>query len=107
MSDEVFYYANNEFMSRKGIGYGSLTVHPGGLPHGPHPGRVEESLGKKRTDELAVMLDTFRPLHGRPATRWRSKTPTMPEAGCGRTGISVPPNERASLKLSAGAKPVT
>ena len=62
-SDEVIYYANNEFMSRKGIEFGSLTLHPGGLPHGPHPGRVEESIGKKRTDELAVMLDTFRPLH--------------------------------------------
>ena len=49
-------------MSRKGIEFGSLTLHPGGLPHGPHPGRVEESIGKKRTDELAVMLDTFRPL---------------------------------------------
>jgi homogentisate 1,2-dioxygenase len=61
-SDEVIYYANNEFMSRKGISYGSLTLHPGGLPHGPHPGRVEASIGKKRTDELAVMLDTFRPL---------------------------------------------
>jgi homogentisate 1,2-dioxygenase len=61
-SDEVIYYANDEFMSRKGIGFGSLTLHPGGLPHGPHPGRVEESLGKKRTDELAVMLDTFHPL---------------------------------------------
>jgi homogentisate 1,2-dioxygenase len=61
-SDEVIYYANNEFMSRKGINYGSLTLHPEGLPHGPHPGRVEESLGKKRTDELAVMLDTHRPL---------------------------------------------
>lgn len=63
MSDEVLYYANAEFMSRKGIEYGSLTLHPGGLPHGPQPGRVEESLGKKRTDELAVMLDTFHPLH--------------------------------------------
>lgn len=62
MSDEILYYANNEFMSRKGIGYGSLTLHPGGLPHGPHPGRTEASIGKKRTDELAVMLDTFRPL---------------------------------------------
>ena len=61
-SDEVIYYANNEFMSRKGIAFGSLTQHPGGLPHGPHPGRAEESIGKKRTDELAVMLDTFRPL---------------------------------------------
>jgi len=61
-SDEVIYYANNEFMSRKGIAFGSLTLHPGGLPHGPHPGRVEDSLGKKRTDELAVMVDTFHPL---------------------------------------------
>jgi homogentisate 1,2-dioxygenase len=63
MSDEVLYYANSEFMSRKGIEYGSITLHPDGLPHGPHPGRVEESLGKKRTDELAVMMDTHRPLH--------------------------------------------
>ena len=61
-SDEVLFYANNEFMSRKGIGYGSLTLHPCGLPHGPHPGRAEESIGKKRTEELAVMLDTFCPL---------------------------------------------
>lgn len=61
-SDEVIYYANDEFMSRKGIAFGSLTLHPGGLPHGPHPGRAAEALGKKRTDELAVMLDTFRPL---------------------------------------------
>jgi homogentisate 1,2-dioxygenase len=63
MSDEVLYYANDEFMSRKGITYGSLTLHPGGLPHGPHPGRAEASIGKQRTNELAVMLDTFRPLH--------------------------------------------
>lgn len=62
-SDEVLYYANDEFMSRKGIAYGSLTHHPAGLPHGPHPGRAEASIGKKETRELAVMLDTFRPLH--------------------------------------------
>lgn len=61
MSDEIIFYANDEFMSRKGIGYGSLTVHPAGLPHGPHPGRAEASIGKQRTEELAVMLDTFRP----------------------------------------------
>jgi len=59
MSDEVIYYANDEFMSRKGIAYGSLTVHPAGIPHGPHPGRVEASIGKKKTDELAVMVDTI------------------------------------------------
>ena len=49
-------------MSRKGIEYGSVTHHPDGLPHGPHPGRVEASLGGTHTDELAVMLDSFRPL---------------------------------------------
>ncbi|MCH7725563.1 MAG: ubiquinol-cytochrome c reductase iron-sulfur subunit, partial [Planctomycetes bacterium] len=62
MSEEVIFYANDEFMSRKGIGYGSLTLHPSGIPHGPHPGRAEASIGKERTEELAVMLDTFRPL---------------------------------------------
>lgn len=61
-SDEVLFYANNEFMSRKGIGFGSLTLHPDGLPHGPQPGRMEASIGKKETKELAVMLDSFRPL---------------------------------------------
>jgi homogentisate 1,2-dioxygenase len=63
MSDEVIYYASSEFMSRKGIEYGSITLHPDGIPHGPHPGRTEQSLGQSRTDELAVMLDSFRPLH--------------------------------------------
>jgi homogentisate 1,2-dioxygenase len=62
MSDEVLYYANAEFMSRKGIEYGSITVHPDGLPHGPQPGKTEESIGAKWTNELAVMLDAFRPL---------------------------------------------
>ena len=50
-------------MSRKGIERGSFTLHPGGIPHGPHPGTVEASIGKKGTQELAVMVDTFRPLH--------------------------------------------
>ncbi len=68
MSDEVLYYANSEFMSRKGIEFGSVTLHPDGIPHGPHPGRAEDSIGKTHTDELAVMLDTFRPLMvGKPA----------------------------------------
>ncbi len=62
MSDEVIYYATSEFMSRKGIEYGSMTLHPDGIPHGPHPGRTEASIGQSRTDELAVMVDTFRPL---------------------------------------------
>jgi len=63
MSDEVIYYASAEFMSRKGVEYGSVTLHPDGVPHGPHPGRAEASIGAKATDELAVMLDTFLPLH--------------------------------------------
>ncbi len=63
MSDEVLYYANSEFMSRKGIEYGSITLHPDGLAHGPQPGRTEASLGQKQTNELAVMVDTFHGLH--------------------------------------------
>ncbi len=61
-SDEVLFYASSEFMSRKGIEYGSITHHPDGLPHGPHPGRAEASIGQKFTNELAVMMDSFRPL---------------------------------------------
>jgi homogentisate 1,2-dioxygenase len=61
-SDEVLYYAEGEFMSRKGIERGSFTIHTGGLPHGPHPGTVEKSIGAKATEEIAVMLDTFKPL---------------------------------------------
>ncbi len=62
-SDEVLFYASSEFMSRKGIEYGSITLHPDGLPHGPHPGRTEASIGAKSTNELAVMMDSFRPLN--------------------------------------------
>ena len=61
-SDEVLYYAEGNFMSRKGIERGSFTLHPGGIPHGPHPGTTEASIGKTETHELAVMVDTFRPL---------------------------------------------
>src|SRR5690606_30526147 len=62
-SDEVLYSAEGNSMSRRGIERGSFTLHPGGLPHGPHPGTVEKSLGAGETEELAVMIDTFRPLH--------------------------------------------
>jgi homogentisate 1,2-dioxygenase len=61
-SDEVLYYVEGNFMSRKGIDIASFTLHPGGLPHGPHPGTVEASIGAKETHELAVMVDTFKPL---------------------------------------------
>ncbi|WP_144460730.1 homogentisate 1,2-dioxygenase [Siminovitchia fortis] len=61
-SDEVLYYVEGNFMSRKGIEKESITLHPSGIPHGPHPGTIEASIGKKETLELAVMIDTFRPL---------------------------------------------
>ncbi|WP_245631796.1 homogentisate 1,2-dioxygenase [Alicyclobacillus ferrooxydans] len=61
-SDEVLYYVRGNFMSRKGIEIGSITLHPSGIPHGPHPGTAEASIGKPGTEELAVMMDTFRPL---------------------------------------------
>jgi len=61
-SDEVLYYVEGNFGSRKGIEVGSLTAHPQGIPHGPHPGTIEASLDAKFTGELAVMCDTFRPL---------------------------------------------
>ena len=68
-SDEVLYYVKGNFMSRRGIEEGSITLHPSGLPHGPHPGTVEASIGKTRTEELAVMVDTFRPLYVTQAAR--------------------------------------
>ena len=61
-SDEVLYYVDGDFMSRKSIDKGQITLHPAGLPHGPHPGTYEKSIGKKETHELAVMVDTFKPL---------------------------------------------
>ncbi|OIU70316.1 homogentisate 1,2-dioxygenase [Rossellomorea aquimaris] len=61
-SDELLYYVEGNFMSRKGIKKGSITLHPSGIPHGPHPGTTEASIGKKETLELAVMIDTFKPL---------------------------------------------
>ena len=61
-SDEVLYYVDGDFMSRKHVERGMITLHPGGIPHGPHPGTVEKSIGAKETHELAVMIDTFRPL---------------------------------------------
>ncbi len=61
-SDEVLYYVDGNFMSRKHVERGQITLHPIGIPHGPHPGTVEKSLGQKETRELALMVDTFRPL---------------------------------------------
>ena len=61
-SDEVIYYVDGDFMSRNDIEKGHISLHPAGIPHGPHPGATERSIGKKETDELAVMVDTFKPL---------------------------------------------
>ncbi len=61
-SDELLYYVDGDFMSRNNIEKGQITLHPGGIPHGPHPGAIERSIGKKATEELAVMIDPFRPV---------------------------------------------
>ncbi|MEC8739037.1 MAG: homogentisate 1,2-dioxygenase [Bacteroidota bacterium] len=62
-SDEILYYVDGDFMSRKHVEKGMITLHPKGIPHGPHPGTVEKSIGQKETKELAVMIDPFYPLH--------------------------------------------
>lgn len=61
-ADEVLFYVDGEFGSRRGVDLGSMTLHPGGIPHGPHPGTIKRSEAMTRTDEMAVMFDTFRPL---------------------------------------------
>lgn len=61
-SDEVLYYVDGDFMSRNDVAAGHISLHPAGIPHGPHPGAAERSIGKTKTDELAVMVDTFKPL---------------------------------------------
>lgn len=61
-SDEVLYYVDGDFMSRNDIDAGHISLHPAGIPHGPHPGAAERSIGQTKTDELAVMVDTFKPL---------------------------------------------
>jgi homogentisate 1,2-dioxygenase len=89
-SDEVIYYVAGNFMSRRGVEISSFTVHPAGIPHGPHPGTVEASIGKESTEELAVMIDTFHPLRlTRQAGRARRSALSLLVAstrrrGCGR-----------------------
>jgi homogentisate 1,2-dioxygenase len=61
-SDELLYYVEGDFMSRNNIQKGQITLHPGGIPHGPHPGAIERSIGQKETKELAVMIDPFNPV---------------------------------------------
>ncbi len=61
--DEILFYVDGDFTSRRGVEQSSITLHPAGLPHGPHPGAYEASVGTRQTHELAVMIDTFQPLH--------------------------------------------
>ncbi len=68
-SEEAIYYVDGQFGSRRGVDVGMITLHPSGLPHGPQPGLVEKSLGVRRTEELAVMWDTFHPLKLTPLSR--------------------------------------
>jgi homogentisate 1,2-dioxygenase len=91
-SEEVIYYVAGNFSSRKGVDVGSLTVHPSGLTHGPQPGLAEASLGAERTEELAVMVDTFHPLKltrlaselDKPAYAWSWSDPAFaPSNGTG------------------------
>ena len=78
-SDEVLYYVEGNYKARRGIESGSVSLHPQGIPHGPHPGTIEKSLGKTHTDELAVMCDTFRPLYPTKAAL-RLDDPHYPES---------------------------
>jgi homogentisate 1,2-dioxygenase len=68
-SEEVMFYVDGDYAARKGVDRGTITLHPSGLPHGPQPGTVEKALGATRTNELAVMCDTFRPLKLTPLAR--------------------------------------
>jgi homogentisate 1,2-dioxygenase len=99
-SDEVLFYAAGDFMSRagSGIGVGSLSYHPGGFVHGPQPGSVERSRDQARTEEVAVMVDTFAPLRVSDAAR------AVSDPGYAWTWASSPPASRAaSPRVSGGA----
>ena len=88
-SEEAIYYVDGQFGSRKGVDVGMITLHPSGLPHGPQPGLVEASLGARRTEELAVMWDTFRPLK---LSRALARTSTSRTTRC--RGSSPRPSPR-------------
>ncbi len=97
-SDEVIYYVAGNFMSRRGVEIASFTLHPAGIPHGPHPGTAEASIGKEATEELAVMVDTFHPLAASPARPPSSTTPATRTPGCRRRT----PGEEASELAERG-----
>jgi homogentisate 1,2-dioxygenase len=106
-SDEVLYYVEGNYKARRGIEVGSITLHPQGIPHGPHPGTVEKSLGAAWTDELAVMCDTFRPLYPTRAAlglddpaypeSWRDvELPAVDRAPSGNGPVQRPSSEKAA-----------
>ena len=94
--DEVLYYVSGNFMSRRGVEEGSITLHAAGAPHGPQPGAVEASLGKTSTDEIAVMVDTFAPLMMSEAAS-SAKTPSTSAPGSRCRSLNRPP-EREALR---------
>jgi homogentisate 1,2-dioxygenase len=107
-SDEVLYYVEGNFGSRKGIEVGSLTAHPQGIPHGPHPGTIEASLAATHTGELAVMCDTFRPLFPTKAAlelddakypaSWQGEHfPGLSTGKMHLNGVTVPPASAAAF----------
>ncbi|HRJ49147.1 MAG: homogentisate 1,2-dioxygenase [Phycisphaeraceae bacterium] len=111
-SDEVLYYVEGNFGSRKGIEVGSLTAHPQGIPHGPHPGTIEASLSATHTAELAVMCDTFRPLHPTraaidlddskyPASWQGEHFPGIASGTMHLNGVTVPPIHAAAFPKDA------
>ena len=106
-SDEVIYYVAGNFMSRRGVDISSFTIHPAGIPHGPHPGSVEASIGKEATEELAVMIDTFHPLHlTRQASELEDDRYRIAFAGNGQTSLEAVQNylmyRAAELTLESG-----
>ena len=82
-SDEMLFYTGGNYEARRGSGIeqGSISLHPSGFTHGPQPGAAERSIGADFFDELAVMVDTFRPLDLCDAARWRARTPATPGPG--------------------------
>lgn len=108
-SDEVLYYVEGNYKARKGIEVGSLTLHPQGIPHGPHPGTVEGSLDATHTNELAVMCDTFRPLYPTKAAL-EMDDPQYPASWQGehfpRTSGAHLPNGQAKSVVGRQTEPV-
>jgi homogentisate 1,2-dioxygenase len=102
-SEEVMFYADGDYAARRGVEVGCLTLHPSGLPHGPQPGAVERALGAQRTDELAIMWDTFRPL--RLTTLWRDHD--KPEYAFSWNSDREPASASTNGSASDGAVTVT